>query len=177
MVLQCSKGRPPRAIHQCATALAPLTPDVQRDTATFPMDQNCNRSYNSSSQMVKASSRKATASAKHGVRQNPLTTCERCGAEMKPKRASSCHDLKPSHMHCAALKADASPQAGCRNIKGLERDMNMIKLLLYQQLKGSGLCFEVERPAEGQTEGFAVRGLGEDDHFGLTQKGTTLVPF
>lgn len=51
----------------------------------------------------------------------------------------------------------------------------MIKQLLYQQLKGSGFYwFEVERPAEGQS---AVRGQGEEDHFGLTQKHTTLVPF
>lgn len=47
----------------------------------------------------------------------------------------------------------------------------MIKQLLYQQLKRSGLYwFEVERPAEGQSE-------GEEDHLGLTQKGITLVPF
>lgn len=73
--LQCSKGKPPRAIHQRATALAHLSPAVQRDTVTFPMDLNYIRSWQQSdgeSLLQKSYCRQ---------RLNPLPTREHCEAE------------------------------------------------------------------------------------------------
>lgn len=54
----------------------------------------------SRSQRWKASSRRATVSAK--CRQTkPINNMRALwGRELKPDRASFCHDLKPSHVHC-----------------------------------------------------------------------------
>lgn len=113
------------------------------------------------------------------IRQNPLTTCECCEAEMRPRSITL---PWPQTLTCAlwaqgaALQAAAPPRQDAehqRTAKGHEHD-KAAALSATQRVRALVWSGEACRRTDW---GFGCPGLGEGDHFGLTQQGTTLVSF